>query len=128
MKLLDIKEARSAASKGLADHKEISRAMISPKQEDYDLDEREPMERMADEMEKFSKAIGDMNKKQLDAISQMMKTVLSIVEKKGAEVEQPVTVTIQDTRPMQWSIDVAKRDSDGRIEKINLTAKKETLQ
>jgi Mg2+ and Co2+ transporter CorA len=99
---------------------------IFSKQEDYDLDEREPMERMADEMEKFSSAIGDMNKKQLEAIANMMKTMISLVETMGKQKDpEPVVVTVQDNRPLAWVVDVSQRDGQGRIEKINLTANKE---
>jgi len=102
---------------------------VFSKQEDYDLDEREPMERMADEMEKFSSAIGDMNKKQLEAIANMMKTMISLVETMGKQKDpEPVVVNVQDSRPLAWSVDVSKRDGQGRIEKIRLTANKGTLQ
>jgi len=121
MKALDEKD-------NLADRKEKIKAILS-RQGEYDLDEREPMERMADEMEKFSNAIGDMNKKQLEAIANLMKTVLSLVETMGRKTDpEPVVVNVQDSRPMAWQVDVEKRDSHGRIEKISLTANKETLQ
>jgi len=118
-----LEKIKDATNKG-----EALKALFS-KQEDYDLDDRESTERMADEMEKFSSAIYDMNKKQLEAIANMMKTMISLVETMGKQKDpEPVVVNVQDSRPLAWVVDVSRRDGQGRIEKISLTANKGTLQ
>jgi len=123
-----MKALEKTAIRGEANRKEVIKAIFSRPDKYDDMDEREPMERMADEMENFSKSILEMNMSQLEALQKVMRTILTLTEKMCKVEPEPVNVQIVDTRPLAWNIDVEKRDGHGRIEKISLTANKETIQ
>lgn len=75
---------------------------------EIEIDDREPMDRVADELVKFTEAVQTMTKSQAEEIAKVLKLVLAAVEKPQA--------------PREWSLKVVRRNSDGMIEGVNLVA------
>ena len=89
-------------------------------EEDFDLDEREPIERVADEMETFSKSLLDMSTQQAESMSKMLSMMIQAVNKMASiKVDMPAQPE-QQKQIDKWDIKVISRSNAGLIEKITL--------
>jgi hypothetical protein len=141
MKAIDSKNLIKAMKDGKTEKKQISMTKKPP----LNVDDREPMERVADELINFAEVIQSMNKSQLDEINKiveviqtmnrsqadevtkLLKLVLAAIEKIG-QIKQPLPLvkeseklTSINTRPREWEL-IPIRDSNGLINKIKVVA------
>lgn len=97
------------------------------------VDDREPMERVADELVNFTETVREMSKFQSDEIINILKTVVSAVEKISNQkidikqdpvkiVQEAMKLDLNDSRPKEWNMEVTKRDSNGMISSVKLIA------
>lgn len=77
---------------------------------EIEVDDREPMDRVADELIKFTATVQALSKSQAEEITKVLKLVLAAVEKPQA------------TPPREWKLTVVRRNSDGMIEGVRLVA------
>lgn len=124
MKSIDEKSLIEAQKNGLAfDIDAALMSYINP-----EIDDREPDERMADELEKINMALGTfnvseelnktiaslntMNKEQIEKLSVILRTLISAIERIGE-----IKVSMPEQTQPKWDIQVdAKRDSNGLIQ------------
>ena len=116
MKTIGRKELISKIRAGEADNKSLRR----PEEEDFDLDEREPIERVADEMETFSKSLLNMSRQQAESMSKMLGMMIQAVNKMAAIKVDIPAMPEQQKQIDSWSIKVVKRSDKGLIEQISL--------
>jgi hypothetical protein len=137
MKAIDSKNLIKAMKDGKTEKKQISMTKKSP----LNIDDREPIERVADEMTNIAESIHTMNqsrsneitkiveviqtmsRSQADEVTKLLKLVLVAIEKVGMEKQKtPVTQSPEkeDVKPKKWKLTIAERDTNGMIKSINL--------
>ncbi len=84
------------------------------------LDDRESIERVADELEQFSKAILTMNQQQAQAISQTLKVIMTAVDSISS---MKVAVSNTSTVVKKWGVEEIERDKNGLIKQFKVIAK-----
>ena len=120
MKPIGRKELIEKVRAGEVDRKALRHLRQSAEPDDFDLDEREPIERVADELETFSKSLLNMSTQQAEAMSKMLNIVMLAVNNiSDIKVNIPETKTQEQIN--QWDIKVVKRSAKGLIEQITLT-------
>jgi len=119
MKAINNKELLKKVKHGDVKRDVFARSLKKPIP--HTFDEREPIERVADELEQFSAAVLTMNKQQAEALTQVLKTVMSAIENmSNMKVELPdASESIK-----QWSIQGIKRDENGLIQNMKVVADK----
>jgi len=85
-----------------------------------EIDDRDPMDRVADELIQFTSAVQSMTQSQAGEVANMLKLLLAAIQKIGQQ--QEVKVNIADTRPKAWDVKVNGRNEKGRIESVRLVA------
>ncbi|MFH1230997.1 MAG: hypothetical protein V1709_05815 [Planctomycetota bacterium] len=78
---------------------------------EIEIDDRDPMDRVADELAKFTEAIKTMSQEQAEALLKALQLLVLATD-----------------RPKEWSIEVAKRDRNGMIESVRLIADDRVVQ
>ena len=136
MKPIDSKKLLEAAKNGNVDPKSVMRAAYTKSilgaiqrnvgtKPDFEIDDREPMDRVADELARFTDAVRELNQAQAatlaEALSMLMTAVQSVAKASGNAV--PVQVDIADSRPRAWEVTVTGRDRAGHIETVQVSAK-----
>lgn len=134
MKPIARKDFVKAVREGKADAKTSRQALLNQTESerrekiDSDIDDREPMDRVADELVAFTKAVQDMTQTQAQTLMAVLKTLLEAISEMGQQ-NKAVQVDISDTRPREWNVEVEKRDRNGMIESVKLVAgREETVQ
>jgi hypothetical protein len=131
MKPIDRKALLKAAQEGRTDVKEVRKSMLSPvAQQKHEIDERDPMDRVADELSRFTEAVYTMGQGQAQELTKILQLVLTAVDRIGQRNtqmhesgQQPIRVNLADTRPTEWGVEIVSRDREGKIEKVKLKAK-----
>lgn len=121
MKNLDKEAIKKAADEGRIDKK----AVFSLEKKKPALDDREPMDRMADELKRFTAAVQGMTQIQAKEMASLLQTILGVVERIASVERMALTerkVEVPERRPLAWSVKVIGRDSAGMIEDVQLTA------
>ena len=123
MKPIDRKALLMEARAGNTDLKEARKALLRPVNEkNITIDDRDPMDRVADELSRFTMAVQEMGQSQDKDMASVLNIIRSAVDKIGElKVKMPVQ---EDTGPREWVIEIVSRDREGKIEKVKLTAKK----
>ena len=116
MKTIGRKELMTKIRAGEVDKEYLKRP---PEEEVSELDEREPIERVADEMETFSKSLINMSTQQAENMSRMLGMVLQAVNKM-ASIKVDIPTQPEQKQIDNWVIKVVKRDTKGLIEQITL--------
>lgn len=96
--------------------------------DDDDIDEREPMDRVADELISFTKAMREMNDAQAKDVTKILKLLLTAIEKISVHKEEKkdaLKVDITDSRAKEWTMSVVRRSAGGLIEDVRISAKKD---
>jgi hypothetical protein len=130
MKPIDKQALFKAAREGKADIKQV-RELVSQLADEPPPDgpeDKDPAERIADELSRFTESIMAMNKVQAQALATVLHSVLLAVEKIAAlKIEVPsakAPVIDFPERPTAWQVN-ATRDHRGLIQfPIEVTAKK----
>ena len=110
MKNIDRTELRKAVKEGRANSKDVF-PVIS--KEPTQIDDREPLDRMADELVRFTEVIQGMNQTQATEIAKVLQTILSVVER---------IAKIDSVKPTEWLVKVTARDNMGLIKDVKLVA------
>lgn len=118
MKTIDDLKLRAAIKAG----KTTSRPEAKPAPVDVDIDDRDPMDRVADELVHFAATMQTLSCEQAKEITALLKLMIETIEKIGQARPAPVNVQVADAKPREWNIAVTRRDKDGLIEGIKLTA------
>jgi hypothetical protein len=104
--------------------KELSRItqrlVLPSKPEPVELDEREPMEMVADKLVEFAESVRQLSISQTKEVTKTLGLILSVLESIGKP--EPVNVNLSESRPTAWDIQVTERDKTGKIKKLKLTA------
>lgn len=136
MKPIDSKKLLEAAKNGNVDPKSVMRAAytksilgaiqrnVGTKQE-VELDDREPMDRVADELSKFTAAVRELGQSQAATLAEALAMLVAAVQSVAATTatQAPVQVDIADSRPKAWTVTVTGRDRAGHIETVQVAAK-----
>jgi len=120
------------AKDGRADIKEVRKSLLLPERKNKPLNETDPIDRVADELARFTMAVQTMSQGQADNIAKILRLVLVAAEKM-ATIDPvmisppPVHVKINDSRPKRWRMENFTRDRDGKIEGVDVVAKEEDI-
>lgn len=131
MRPIDRKTLIDSAKSGRADINAVMKALGKPAEAVCDIDDRDPMDRVADELVRFTAAIQEMNQTQAaEAASVLRQILMAIKAMKEHSAVAPAITMPPPERPTEWKCEVTARDKNGHIAAIKLKAEKEkrTLQ
>lgn len=134
MKPIDSKKLLEAAKNGNVDPKSVMRAAYTKSilgaiqrnvgtKPDFELDDREPMDRVADELSKFTAAVRELGQAQAATLAEALAMLVAAVQSVATSSTAPVQVDIADSRPRAWEVTVTGRDRAGHIETVQVSAK-----
>ena len=134
MKPIERKKLIEAAKSGNADKKLVAQVMmgtVPAEKPAAQIDDREPMDRVADELARFTDAVQELTRAQATAMAGALKQMLAAVEAIATNKDKalqpmkldPVQIDIADSRPRAWEVTVTGRDRAGHIETVQVSAK-----
>lgn len=96
----------------------------SPKTPAVEIDDREPMDRLADELGRFVQAMQKMNARQMAQAQEILATLRQQTERaeRGAAPPVPVMVDLSAGRPSRYRVTVTGRDKSGHIATVDIEA------
>lgn len=80
------------------------------------LDDRNGMERVADELINFTKSAQNINTEQSQSLIKILTALIKVLENIGKD--KPIVMN----RPTEWNLKITNRDSKGYIEGVKLVA------
>jgi len=117
MKPISHKDLFSKAQKGQASFE----ALLPKDREEIELDDRDPMERVADELAKFSEAVTRLSQTQAQEVTAVLGLILNVLKTIAQpKQEKPIKIDLSDTRPTAWDVQVTQRDLRGKIQQIKI--------
>jgi len=129
MRSVNRKDLMTAAKTGNANMDSVQKALFANDAPDLDIDDQDPMDRVADELAKFSEAVrialgASRTNEVAEALQVVRKAMEKISEPKDAPAPVEVNIDVADTRPKAWDITVTQYDDAGRISRMRVTAEK----
>lgn len=102
-----------------------NRVVLPSPPEEFDLDEREPMEVVADRLMEFAESMRQLSQNQSQEVTKVLKLILGVLESIGKPEPIKVDVDVTEKRLTAWDVQVVKRDKTGKIKQIKITGEPE---